>query len=57
MGPIVAKVLHNSSKLSHFTCLFILICKTKAKGGISAGLNEYGVNLALKDQYIREIHA
>ena len=53
----------NQQSISSFlpTCSFHLLfhsffCKTKAKRGISLKMNEYGVNLALKDQYIREIH-
>ena len=57
MGPVIANVLYNSSKLAHFACIFIFISKTKGKRGISAELNEYGVNLALKALYIQEIHA
>ena len=57
MGPIVVNVLQNSSKLASFACIFVLIYKTKAKRGISVGLNGYGVNFIFKDQYIQEIHA
>ena len=56
MGTVTKNVLLNSSKLASFACRLVLICKTKAKRGISVELNEYGVNLALKDLYIREIH-
>ena len=37
--------------------IFVLFIKTNAKIGISVELNEYGVNLASKDQHIQELYA
>ena len=57
MGPVTTILHQISSKLAPFGFLFVLIYKTKATKGISVELNEYGVNLASKDQSIQEIYA